>query len=125
MSLPAPRYSRTIARPDYGNLFASRRRQRAEPADRHRRRRRPARRGNPDLLPLVSDNFDISLEWYFAPSSFVSAGFFDKEVKNFVGVGQFQRNLFGLRDPSSGAAGDPFRHGAPGAARSRRSTSPT
>ena len=98
-------YSRTMARADYGNLFVSRRRQRAEPADRHRRRRRPATRGNPALLPLVSDNLDIALEWYFAPSSFVTATFFNKDVKNFVGVGQFQRNLFGLRDPSSGLPG--------------------
>ena len=56
-------------------------------------------------MPLVSDNFDVSLEWYFKRSSYVSAGFFDKRVKNFVGVGQQTVNLFGLRDPSSGAAG--------------------
>jgi TonB-dependent receptor len=45
------------------------------------------------------------LEWYFAPSSYVSVGFFDKRVKNFVGTGQTTMPLFGLRDPSSGAAG--------------------
>ncbi len=32
-------------------------------------------------------------------------GFFDKRVKNFVGSGQETQQLFGLRDPSSGAAG--------------------
>ena len=31
--------------------------------------------------------------------------FFNKDVKNFVGVGQFERSLFGLRDPSSGQPG--------------------
>jgi TonB-dependent receptor len=61
--------------------------------------------GNPNLVPLVSDNFDVSLEYYFARSSFVSAGFFDKRVKNFVGTGQENENLFDLRDPGSGAAG--------------------
>jgi TonB-dependent receptor len=61
--------------------------------------------GSPGLKPLVSRNIDLSLEWYFAPSSYVSVGFFDKQVKNFVGKGQFRKNLFGLRDVSSGAAG--------------------
>jgi TonB-dependent receptor len=61
--------------------------------------------GNPGLKPLLSTNLDLSVEWYFAPSSYVSFGFFDKRVKNFVGQGQFTKNLFGLRDPSSGAPG--------------------
>ena len=97
-------YSKTIARADYGNLFAS---QSAGAPN------RPTalggvtggNQGNPDLLPLISDNFDISLEWYFDRSSYVSAGFFYKKVKNFLGVGQVTQPLFGLRDPSSGAAG--------------------
>ena len=97
-------YSKTIARADYGNLFAS---QSAGAPN------RPTAlggvtggtQGNPDLLPLISDNFDISLEWYFDRSSYVSAGFFYKKVKNFLGVGQVTEPLFGLRDPSSGAAG--------------------
>jgi TonB-dependent receptor len=97
-------YSKTLARADYGNLFAS---QSAGAPN------RPTvlggvtggNQGNPNLKPLVSDNFDISLEWYFAPTSYVSAGFFYKKVKNFVGIGQVNEELFGLRDPTSGAAG--------------------
>ncbi len=97
-------YSKTIARADYNNLFAS---QSATAPN------RPTAlggvtggtQGNPDLLPLISQNFDVSLEWYFAPTSYVSGGFFYKKVKNFVGVGQENLELFGLRDPSSGAAG--------------------
>jgi TonB-dependent receptor len=97
-------YSKTIARADYGNLFAS---QSAGAPN------RPTylggvtggNQGNPDLLPLVSDNFDISLEWYFAPSSYISGGFFYKKVKNFVGIGQVTQPLFGLRDPTTGASG--------------------
>jgi TonB-dependent receptor len=61
--------------------------------------------GNPGLRPLLSRNIDVSLEWYFAKSSYIAIGFFDKKVKNFVGSGQFTKNLFGLRDPSSGAPG--------------------
>jgi TonB-dependent receptor len=97
-------YSKTMARPDYSNLFAS---ESATPPN------RPTAlggvptgtTGNPGLRPLVSDNFDVSLEWYYGRSSYVSAGFFYKQVKNFVGTGQINRNLFGLRDPSSGADG--------------------
>lgn len=97
-------YSKTLARPDYGNLFAS---QSANGPDRPTLLGGVAggSQGNPGLLPLVSENFDVSLEWYFAPTSFVSAAFFVKNVSNFVGVGQINQNLFGLRDPTTGAAG--------------------
>ncbi len=78
---------------------------------------RPAAGGDPDLKPLVSGNLDISLEWYYAPSSYVSAGFFAKSVKNFVGQGTFDEQLFGLRDPSSGTAGS--RSGTGGLAAQR------
>ncbi|NEL27412.1 MAG: TonB-dependent receptor, partial [Xanthomonas perforans] len=92
--------SRTLARPDYGNLFAST--SVGGP-------NRPTylggiatgTQGNASLLPLVSDNFDLSLEYYYKPSSFVSIGFFDKRVRNFIGSGVFNQNLFGLRDPSA------------------------
>ena len=35
----------------------------------------------------------------------MSVGYFDKDVENFIGTETSSRNLFGLRDPSSGAAG--------------------
>ena len=97
-------YGRTIARPDFGSLFAA-----SNPGNPNR----PTllggvpggNAGNPQLIPLVSDNFDVSLEWYFAPSSYVSVGFFDKRGKNVVGTGQTTTDMFGLRDPSSGAVG--------------------
>ncbi len=97
-------FSRTIARPDFGNLFAAAAAQQPN---------RPTANGavplgtsgNPDLDPLISDNFDVSLEWYYKPSSYISAGFFEKRVNNFVGTGTIERNLFGLRDPSTGAPG--------------------
>ncbi|MES1197188.1 MAG: TonB-dependent receptor [Pseudomonadota bacterium] len=40
--------------------------------------------GNPDLLPYLSDNLDIGLEWYYAPNSYVSGDVFVKEVTNFI-----------------------------------------
>lgn len=60
---------------------------------------------NPELVPLESDNFDISLEWYYGDASYVSVGYFDKKVKNFIGNSSYDGNLFGLRDPASDAAG--------------------
>jgi len=99
-------YGRTIARPSFADLFSAVDIPNNNP-------NRPtviggvpqATSGNPNLIPLVSDNFDISVEWYFARSSYLSAGFFDKRVANFVGAGQETQNLFGLRDPGSGATG--------------------
>jgi len=96
--------SKTLARPDYGNLFAS------ESANAPNRPTylggiATGSTGNPNLKPLVSGNLDISLEYYYARSSYVSAGFFAKNVKNFIGQGTFEQNLFGLRDPSAAAAG--------------------
>ena len=61
--------------------------------------------GNPSLQPLESDNFDISAEWYYGPSSFVSVGAFHKVVDNFIGNGTIEQPLFGLRDPASGVPG--------------------
>jgi TonB-dependent receptor len=97
-------YSKTLARADYGNLFAS---QSAGPPNdaTYLGGVTGGSQGNPNLKPLVSDNFDISLEWYFAPTSYVSAGFFYKKVKNFIGTGLVPTELFGLRDPSSGTPG--------------------
>ena len=97
-------YSKTIGRVGYSSLFAS------TTTDAPNR---PSAFGgsltgssqNPGLLPLESDNFDLSVEWYYGDASYVSAGYFDKRVKNFIGNGVVERNLFGLRDPASGAAG--------------------
>ena len=97
-------YSKTIARAPYGSLFASTT-VGAPP--------RPTAIGgtatgfanNTDLDPLDSDNFDVSLEWYPNKDSYFSVGFFDKRVHNFIGNTLVNRNLFGLRDPTSGAAG--------------------
>lgn len=39
----------------------------------------PVSIGNPGLEPEEVESFDFSIEWYFAPSSVVSVGFFHKE----------------------------------------------
>ena len=40
--------------------------------------------GNPDLLPNEAWNFDASAEYYLSGNGMISAGFFYKDVKNFI-----------------------------------------
>jgi iron complex outermembrane recepter protein len=42
---------------------------------------------NPYLKPIVSNNFDASLEWYFAPRSLLAATLFYMDLKNYIGYG--------------------------------------
>lgn len=57
---------------------------------------------NPGLLPLESTNFDLSLEWYYDDSSYVSVGAFEKNVFNFIGNEQVNRELLDIRNPTEG-----------------------
>ena len=40
--------------------------------------------GNPQLDPFTADQFDLSLEWYFAPEALASLTYFYKDVDGFV-----------------------------------------
>jgi len=61
-------------------------------------------RGNPALLPLESKNFDLSVEWYYAEGSYISAGYFRKNIKNFISETPVTENPFpGLNTPRGGA----------------------
>lgn len=71
-------YSETIARPNYNFLTAGGR------LDTVRIDQAQGSRGNPGLLPVESQNIDLSFEWYYSDASYVSVGFFDKEVDNFI-----------------------------------------
>ncbi|MGH1557104.1 hypothetical protein ACRAWD_03425 [Caulobacter segnis] len=59
-------------------------------------------------------------EWYYKPSSYISIGFFDKQVTNFVGIGTQMQNLFGLRDASAAGPGRPVGGGQERPLRHRR-----
>jgi iron complex outermembrane receptor protein len=48
--------------------------------------------GNPNLKPITSNNFDASLEWYFAPRSLVSASVFNMNLSSYVGLGTVTRS---------------------------------
>ncbi len=45
--------------------------------------------GNPNLDPYKSNNFNASLEWYFAPESVIAGSVFYKDILNYIvqGVG--------------------------------------
>ncbi|RUO55550.1 TonB-dependent receptor [Pseudidiomarina homiensis] len=54
--------------------------------------------GNPNLLPYESTNIDLALEYYYAPGSYASVGYFRKEVDNFVQNTITEITVDGLRD---------------------------
>lgn len=58
--------------------------------------------GDPSLLPLLSKNIDLSYEWYYAEGSFLSLGYFRKDIDNYVGVSQIIDTPFDLHTPIGG-----------------------
>jgi TonB-dependent receptor len=96
-------YSKTIARAQYGNLFAG-----ANPGNPGGSTLVPINVGatgtanNPALVPLESDNFDLALEYYFSDTGYVSAGFWEKRVANFIGTEVTEEPLFGILDQTAG-----------------------
>ncbi len=59
--------------------------------------------GNAALKPQISTNFDLALELYYAKSSYVAAGAFHKDIKNFVGSSIVKTTLPGVTTPIGGA----------------------
>ncbi|KAF1717009.1 TonB-dependent receptor [Pseudoxanthomonas yeongjuensis] len=59
--------------------------------------------GNPALEPLLSHNFDLSFEWYYGESSYLSVGYFRKNIDNYIGVTQIEDTPFDLHTPVGGA----------------------
>jgi TonB-dependent receptor len=86
-------YSEDINRPDFEHMTAARTMpNRGGVND-------VSRVGNADLEPEEIESFDISLEWYFAPASLVSVGYFEKT----------RSNLFGQTIEQPGVVGDGLR----------------
>ena len=59
--------------------------------------------GNPDLKPFESTNFDLTLEWYYQPLSYLSASYFKKKVSNFIVSTVSQTTINDVTDPSTGS----------------------
>jgi TonB-dependent receptor len=59
--------------------------------------------GNPALKPLESQNIDLSFEWYYAEGSYLSVGYFKKNIDNYVGISTITETPFNLPHPGQGA----------------------
>lgn len=58
--------------------------------------------GNPQIKPLESKNIDLSLEWYYAPGSYMSVGYFNKDIDNYIGVTTFEDSRYDVHHPGQG-----------------------
>jgi TonB-dependent receptor len=96
-------YSKTIARANYGDLYAGENPNNATGSVLiDQTTQASATANNPQLVPIESDNLDIAFEWYFSDNGYVSAGFWEKRVDNFIGTTSVNESLFGIRDQTSG-----------------------
>ena len=96
--------SRTLSRPNYGDIQGG-----LTLASPVRITGGTGARGNPGLLPYVSDNLDLSVEWYYGNGSYMAAGYFRKEVSNFIGTASVVENAGDLPHPALGPLGDEAR----------------
>jgi len=90
-------WSKSIGRPGWGDIQGG---QTLDPVA------RPVggtgRQGNPALKPLESKNLDLSLEWYYAKGSYMSVGYFKKNVVNYTGSATIDATPFNLPNPGAG-----------------------
>ncbi|MEO7581018.1 MAG: TonB-dependent receptor [Massilia sp.] len=47
--------------------------------------------GNPQLLPMMANQVDLSYQWYFGKGNLLSAGAFYKNVQRYIGI-EFDKN---------------------------------
>lgn len=74
--------SKNMARPDFGQLGSL-------SLD---NLTKSGKGGNPNLKPIISTNFDVGAEWYFAPRSVASIAVFNMDVSSYVSLGTFKAN---------------------------------
>lgn len=91
-------YSETIGRPGWGDIQGGQ-----TINDLARINGGTGQQGDPGLLPLESNNYDLSLEWYYAEGSYASVGYFFKDVSNYVGISTITATPFDLPHPAQGA----------------------
>jgi len=92
--------SETITRPNYNDIKGG-----LQPNSTQffANTRPQASAGNPGLVPIQSFNVDLSFEWYYAPGSYLSLGYFEKDVDNFIGTGRTSSTLFEIPNIVGGA----------------------
>jgi len=90
-------YSETIGRPNYNDIKGG-----TVIGSQARANGGSGSSGNPNLLPLESENFDVSFEYYYGEGSYASLGFFWKDLSNFIGSEIVDSDVFGLPNPQDG-----------------------
>ena len=90
-------YSQTITRADYASLQGGRTIDQL-----FRIGGGTGSQGNPGLVPYKSKNIDLSAEWYYDKASYISVGFFNKDVSNFISSTRVDTPAFGLTNPADG-----------------------
>ncbi|WP_416307931.1 TonB-dependent receptor [Neptunicella sp. SCSIO 80796] len=95
-------YSKTIGRPGYGDMIGGTVLTKAGRLD-----GTDGSTGTAGLLPLESDNYDLSAEWYYDEGSYVSIGYFKKDVTNDIETIDVPTK-FGIYSPAEG----PYRNEA-------------
>ena len=91
-------YSKTLTRPGYADIAGG-----LSVAQLFRVDGGDGTNGNTNLKPFVSENFDLSSEWYYKRGSYISAGYFRKNVENFIGSGVINQTPFEVYTPFGGA----------------------
>lgn len=94
-------YGETIGRPNWGDIQGGQTLDNLVRVDGG-----TGAQGNPGLEPLLSQNFDLSAEWYYAEASYLSVGYFRKNIDNYIGVTQIQATPFDLNTPIGGTYWD-------------------
>jgi iron complex outermembrane receptor protein len=99
--------ARTIARPQYNDMYVN---PSAVGANDDLDNNQFWIVGNVGLEPFVADQFEIGVEWYFNPSSLLSATVFMKNVSNFISINEYHASseeidFGGFMHPGEIAAG--------------------
>jgi len=90
-------YSHTITRADYQSMQGG-----LTLANLFRVGGGDGNQGNPNLLPYKSKNIDLSAEWYYGKESYLSVGYFHKDVSNFISNTIVDQTAFDLHTPVGG-----------------------
>ena len=97
-------YTETMTRPNYGDIQGGQTINSLVRVDGG-----TGNRGNPNLLPFESQNYDLSLEYYYGAASYAAVGYFIKDVDNFIGTSSVVETTFGLPHPALGPLADQAR----------------
>ena len=94
-------YSETIARQGYDNLKGGLTIQKLVRSNKlENGQTGTGSSGDPGLEPLESENTDFSVEYYYGDMSYLSLGYFSKDVSGYVGSGKQYLTSQGLTNPA-------------------------